>query len=172
VIGFLNRADSKQGRHCDNHELVVQALQKHDFGFSEPPQIKYLDSFDGLSFQEQITFMSQIDILIGPHGAQVTSAAFVPTCGGVVEFIPKGYYYPSFFGSLSQSTGHYYRYIYLGNFTNRMQEWEYWTVQDGKRRGQAKKWYTTVNPEAVVMAVKELTAEWQQCCQRGSRPFG
>lgn len=84
VIGFLNR---KKGRHVDNHAEIVNSLKEN---FGSDLIIRYLDSFDDLSFLDQITYMSQVDLLVGPHGAQLTSIGFIPTCGGLLELFPKG----------------------------------------------------------------------------------
>lgn len=112
VIGFLNRVG---GRHVENENEILKALQDANTA----SDIRYLDSFDGMSFQEQVIFMAEVDVLIGPHGAQFASIAFLPPCGGLVEFFPTGYFVPSYFGSLAASTGHSHVYIYTGNSTTR-----------------------------------------------------
>ncbi|CAB9519431.1 unknown protein [Seminavis robusta] len=167
VIGFLNRQPNG-GRHCNNSQAVISALEQHDFGTDHSPKIHYLESFDGLSFKEQVTFMAQIDILIGPHGAQFTSAAFLPSCGGVLELFPKGYYVPNFFGTLTRSTGHYYYSLYTG--ANRSEEMSrYMRFLDG--RNKARGFNVTADPESVVQAVSKLLARWQNCCLSGPHPF-
>ncbi|CAB9519430.1 expressed unknown protein [Seminavis robusta] len=152
VIGFLNRQPNG-GRHCNNSQAVISALEQHDFGTDHSPKIHYLESFDGLSFQEQVTFMSQIDILIGPHGAQLTSAGLLPTCGGVLELFPKGYHVPHFFGTLTRSTGHYYYSLYTGD--NKAAETQFY-MRNLRRRDEARRFNVTADPESVVRAVSEL----------------
>ena len=135
VIGFLNRHISS-GRYVTNHASIIKALEEELYPNNNKNSsevtattttttsagVHYLSSFDGLSFQEQIAFMHKIDILIGPHGAQLTSVPFIPECGGILELFSTGYYKPGFFGSLSRSTGHYHISYYTGNITNRVEE--------------------------------------------------
>jgi hypothetical protein len=78
VIGILNRAPEANRTILNVNRLqtYLQKLTNH--------QVK-LVYFEGKSFLEQITFMSQVDILVSPHGAQMTSLNFMPMCGGIFE---------------------------------------------------------------------------------------
>jgi len=174
AIGFLNR---KSSRRVDNYREVLQRLRRgnpQNTVFSSvctgPQKIQYLDSFDHKTFIEQITFMSQIDILIGPHGAQFTSTLFLPECGGLIEIFPKGYYIPNFFGSLARATGHEYVSIYTGtNGTNQTAEIDE-HMNTFKGRTRARGYHIQVHDPAVVAAaVQKLTLRWQSCCRRPRR---
>jgi hypothetical protein len=112
--------------------------------------------------------MSNIDILIGPHGAQLTNIAFMPQCGGILEIFGKGYYIPHYYGSLARSTGHYYYNVYTG--TSIVKETNYY--MRGKHRYEARRFNMTVDDlPGVVTTVEALIERWQKCCERGARPF-
>ncbi|KAL5705469.1 hypothetical protein ACHQM5_023767 [Ranunculus cassubicifolius] len=46
---------------------------------------------DNLSFCEQVSLMSATDILVSPHGAQLTNMFFMDKNSSVLEFFPKGW---------------------------------------------------------------------------------
>lgn len=46
---------------------------------------------DNLSFCEQVKLMSQTDILVSPHGAQLTNMFLMERNSSVMEFFPKGW---------------------------------------------------------------------------------
>jgi hypothetical protein len=73
-IGILNR---QKNRSILNIESLRQAVQQHT-GQQEIAVVYFEDK----SFDEQLAFLSQTDILISPHGAQLTGIPFMPTCGG------------------------------------------------------------------------------------------
>jgi hypothetical protein len=163
VIAFLNR-EIQSGRHVVNYQEILDFLRDH----FPSHDIRYLSSFDGTSFDDQVTFMSNIDILIGPHGAQLTNIAFMPQCGGILEIFGKGYYIPHYYGSLARSTGHYYYNVYTG--TSIVKETNYY--MRGKHRYEARRFNMTVDDlPGVVTTVEALIERWQKCCERGARPF-
>lgn len=114
------------------------------------------------SFNEQIAFFSGVDILISPHGAQLTGIPFMPNCGSVLEFFPAGYLWPDYFGALATSSGLNYSYIYLGN------------DEGGLFRGNGLKaaMIRSINRrvhmcppiDKVVESLPILVTQWQQCC--------
>jgi Glycosyltransferase 61 len=70
-------------------------------------------SFDGWSFAEQVVFMNSVDVLISPHGAQLTSIPFLPNCASILELFPQGYHPPYYFGSLAVASGVTHSYTSL-----------------------------------------------------------
>jgi Glycosyltransferase 61 len=65
------------------------------------------------SFEEQIQFFSTVDVLISPHGAQLTSIPFLPNGASVLEVFPLGYEQHAFFGTLAAICGVTHAYTYL-----------------------------------------------------------
>jgi hypothetical protein len=54
---------------------------------------------------EQILFFHHHDIIISPHGAQITGIPFMKSpCSIIIELFPKGYYISYYFGSLESSS--------------------------------------------------------------------
>jgi hypothetical protein len=70
-------------------------------------------SFDGWSFADQVLFMNSVDILISPHGAQLTSIPFLPACASIFELFPTGYHPPYHFGTLAAASGITHSYTAL-----------------------------------------------------------
>ncbi|CAB9530526.1 unknown protein (Partial), partial [Seminavis robusta] len=142
VIAFLDRKDSK--RSIANGPEVLDKLRQsgHD--------VRYQPSFHGMSLIEQIKFMSEADIVMGPHGTQFTTSLFMPWCGSLLEFFPRQYYAPNWYGSMVALSGKHHFLTYQG--------------------GQALNAYrrNTRHFNASVEAVEQVTAvmveRWHSCC--------
>ncbi|CAB9523314.1 expressed unknown protein [Seminavis robusta] len=152
VVGFLNR---QGGRRVTNYQAILQALNL--------TTVYYLDSFDHTTFLQQAAFMSHVDILIGPHGAQLTSAFLQPTCGGVLELFPKGLFWTSFFGTLATTTGHHHAALYTGTLAKQQNETKYYQ-STLELRVQSRNFPIHANPPAVVQQVEQLIQQWRACC--------
>jgi hypothetical protein len=106
-IALVNR---RNNRRLMNTKEVLEDLRLHfDLSYDIPELL-----FEGKSFEYQVEALSTIDILITAHGAQETGLVFLPRCGGVLEVIPGGYFYPNFFGTLAASAGLEHAFLYLG----------------------------------------------------------
>lgn len=97
-IGFINRTDS---RGLDFVEFIKFVEQYFKLKCKEIV-------FDDLSFFDQIKFFNDHDIIISPHGAQLTSIPYMPDFGYVVEINTPEYFRPAYYGSLAQSSGKNY----------------------------------------------------------------
>jgi Glycosyltransferase 61 len=162
TIGFLNRASE---RRVDNHKEILKAIQKSSILGESPSNVTlfYMDSFDKMTFEEQIEFMPREDILFGPHGAQFTSTVFQPACSGLLDLFPKGYYLPFYFGSLARATGHYHFSLCNGgdNITEELQG-----MLTFEGRMSARGSHFRANASLVVAGVQQLALRWQMCCDR------
>lgn len=147
-IVFLNRQNTR--RQISNYQEILDALQ--EAGYS----VQYKKNFDNMTMVEQIEFMAQADIVIGPHGAQFTNTIFQPKCGSLVELFGEHYYVPNFFGSLARLSGKYHFFYYPG-------------------KGIALRKYRTTPeysalPELVVQMTKLAVERWHSCCEHGFGP--
>ena len=70
--------------------------------------------FDGKTFREQATWTHAMDVVVSPHGAQLTNLLFAAECAVVVELFPKSYFIPGYFGALAASVGALPFYGYPG----------------------------------------------------------
>lgn len=156
VIGILNRKPSSNRTiiNLERFETYLGKLTSH------PVQVKY---FEGTTFMEQITFMSNIDILISPHGAQLTSLNFMPPCGGVFELFPPGYYLPHFFGPLATTSGLLHGYAYTG--ANVQTEWYEGNLLDRKKRFRARDQNVCVPLEKSLDIIGKMVDGWKECCR-------
>eukprot|EP00797_Seminavis_robusta_P024480 Sro410_g137490.2 (239) ;mRNA; r:59590-60306 len=159
TIGFLNRVGH---RHVSNSHDIIQEIAASKINHTE---IQYLDSFDGKSFLEQAAFMANVDILISPHGAQLTNSIFMPQCGGFLELFPRGYHWPELFGTLAASNGHLPVGLYTGPPENRTQDIKYfWSTYE--LRIQAKHKSVEAHPGMSALAIQELVLHRESCCQQ------
>ena len=150
IIVVLNREGAR--RSLGNHEEIIEALR--DAGYD----VTYKESFDGVPFVEQMRFLSQVDILIGPHGAQFTNTLFQPECGSLLELFNREYYCPNFFGSLAALSGKHHFFVYPGGETNQK------TLHAAREAP-----FFEVNPDIVVEMTNLMVKRWHSCCQSGFR---
>jgi Glycosyltransferase 61 len=135
-IGILNRAGSRRleqvnalvdrlGQdlryHNHHHPTSPQQQQQQQ---PPPPRLMY---FENASFAEQVQFFAETDILVSPHGAQLTGIPFMrignntttassssscSSCRQVLEIFPPAYILPDFFGTLTVQSGLHHSYLY------------------------------------------------------------
>lgn len=161
-IAILNRDQRYSKRSFLNANELAREITSR--GLSTHVPIVY---FENATFQEQIQFFHQFDIVLSPHGAQLTSMPFMPSCGGVLEFFPRGYFMPFYFGSLARASGLHYMALYVSE-----NDWEAETTLATKTvhsRFRARQ--SNLCPLVVdaVQAVTDMVGHWNQCCSRVGR---
>jgi hypothetical protein len=154
-IGILNRSkDSK--RSLLNANALREQLQVYS---RKPIKIVY---FEDASFAEQVEYMANVDILVAPHGAQLTPINFMPACGSVVELAPPGYSFPLFFGPLAASAGLSHSLIYTG--MNVTAEWDEMAKHSHALRVKSRHVNICVPLNVTVAKVAALVEGWRSCC--------
>jgi hypothetical protein len=157
-IGILNR---RKKRRLQTVDILV-----HELGQAFPMSSLTIKEFESANFSDQVDFFSSIDILISPHGAQLTGLPFMPNCGGLIELFPKGYHLPNYFGSLAIGSGLGYGYVYMsgGNETHETK------VMSATKSGRmnARKADLCPAPQKIVDAVRVSIDDWYQCCNRAA----
>lgn len=109
-IAILNRASNTSRTILNSRQLSdqIKSLSRDD---TVPVQY-----FEGLSFPQQVSFFRSVDIMISPHGAQLTGLPFMNApCAHVVELFPKVRYY-SWIAALYTRT--LYMYAWVFSFTH------------------------------------------------------
>ncbi|CAJ1951902.1 unnamed protein product [Cylindrotheca closterium] len=155
-IAILNRA-SNYSRTILNHRLLSDQMKTLSRDNSVP--VKY---FEGLSFLEQVSFFRSVDILISPHGAQLTGLPFMNApCAHIVELFPKGYAIPEMFGTLAIESGKDYSYLYISNNSSDMEQ-----AKDRRQRKRARSRNLCPSLDVMVEAVRKLADDWRMCCGR------
>lgn len=154
IIRILNRAGNRSLLNVE----ILQSRLSHQTGC--PVDIVY---FENKTFLEQITFMMQTDILLTPHGAQLTSINFMPACGGVLEFFPPGFWYPHFFGPLAASSGLTHGYIYTG--VNYYKEWTWGGLRHRWKRFEVRERDVCLPLETSLPFIEQLVDKWRECCR-------
>jgi hypothetical protein len=157
-IGLLNR---KQNRSLLNIVELQDAIQLRFPGSSIA-----LDYFEGKTFGEQIQFFGSVDILVSPHGAQLTGIPFMPTCGQVLEIFPEGYLIPTFFGSLAEASDLGHAYMYLGDSNQSLEEVQSRMMEDRKQRSRMRQANLCPVSDQVADSVEQLMEQWQNCCHQ------
>lgn len=158
-IGILNRQKSR--RLLNGQNLVEQLhLALSDTAVVVDANIAY---FENATFADQSAWFAAHDIVITPHGAQLSGLAWMPECGGVLEIFPFGYYLPKYFGSLAQSAGLLHGSLYLSDGDG-VGESQAMRAQHRVDEMRAANLCPPINP--VVKAVKTLLEHHQRCCSR------
>ena len=162
--------------------------------------------FEGMAFEEQVDFFRKTDILISPHGAQMTGLVYMATdygendeeediatyhslhkdqrnklrsCKQVLEFFPKNYVVPYFFGRTSVQSGMRHSYVYfddgldeMGNLTNPLQlkkvmPWEHFVSPSFEERSHDRTANFCIRPGDIISYVEKLIRDWYKChgCQ-------
>ena len=156
-IAVLNR---HRTRELANVPDIVQAL-----GGPSAASIHYFDS--NTSFRDQIDFYYSHDIVISPHGAQLTGLPFLPNCGAVLEIFPAGYYLPHFFGSLAAAAQIQHGFLLAtksGDWVAEVQAGMYNSTTRNRVRNNTKKRPFCIAPTAIRSAVDQLVQQRNECC--------
>lgn len=177
-IGFLNRQPSV-GRSLENVQTLARTIlsnisaSSNDGQQLELPHIQYFEG--GVTFEEQTGFFANVDILISPHGAQLTGVPFLANkpCTQMLEIFPENYLIPPFFGTLVRNSDIGYYYLYLSPTSM-----ENYTTNDHEDASYAKVFGDTLEsrvlarranlcpaPNVIIDAVSVLMTSWRQCCQ-------
>jgi Glycosyltransferase 61 len=152
-ISILNRS-LKSGRHLLNAKELVASIEATYI--NQTAAIVY---FEDISFLDQIELLMKSDIIISPHGAQLTGIPFMPQCSSVLEFFPRNYLVADYFGSLAAAAGIDHSFFYLSvNRIPKGQQYHY--IVDATYRNH------TQCPQMVqvMAAVTNLVRNWNSCC--------
>jgi hypothetical protein len=178
-VGILNRR-KPVGRSILNAERLAREVESALRQGSQNTHHNYnvtVMYFEGKSFEEQVTYFSSIDILVSPHGAQLTGIPFLGSpspcstttpaprrnCGALLELFPKGYLIPEFFGSLAISSGLQYGYLYLSEMDAESER-----AENLLNRIHARATNLCPPLSKVVDAVKNLIQDWETCRAEGA----
>ncbi|CAB9501648.1 expressed unknown protein [Seminavis robusta] len=94
-------------------------------------------------------FMSEVDIVMGPHGQQFLTSMFMPQCGSLFEFFPREYYVPNWYGSLAALFGKNHFFTYGGAYPH--------------MRSRETKSYNA-SADAVLRVTEAMVERWHSCC--------
>jgi len=86
VVLVLNRKDTRRMIHGESIAVALRSSKFKDF-----IRVVYIPNMEG-SLQKQAQIMHSANIVISPHGAQLTNLAFIRPCTVVAEIFPRGYY--------------------------------------------------------------------------------
>jgi Glycosyltransferase 61 len=152
-ITILNRS-LKSGRKLLNAEELVASIEA-----TYPNQTAAIVYFEGMSFLDQVQVFLTSDIVMTPHGAQLTGIPFLPPCSSVLEFFPRDYLVADYFGSLAAASGIDHSFFYLGNDTIPESK-QYHYFVDAKYRNNTQ----CPQMEQVMAALANLIRNWNSCC--------
>jgi hypothetical protein len=165
-IGILNR---KKTRRLQNKGSVVRAIESEMQARLNSVRARFvLGDFEDRTFQEQVEYLSSVDVLVSPHGAQLSGIPFLPNCGRVIELFPTGYLVPKYYGSLAAISGVEHSYLYLGSggLSRARQREIDRAMMTLKSRTAAREANLCPHPEALARSVVDVVREWLECCRR------
>jgi Glycosyltransferase 61 len=173
-IGILNRRPESL-RSLLNIDAIVDALETellhienvencYKLGKISKPTVE-VAYFEWRPFKEQIEFYSSFDIILTPHGAQETRLFFMPRCEAILEFFPKGYHIPWFFGNLARMSGIAHYTGYISDSTD--------IEEDLKHGYEGTEWWEQTNargvnlcpqiPPIIAYMMNSIIQDWQKC---------
>jgi len=171
-ISILNRDASTSRRSLLNAEQLAATLAQALHHGSSPAAS--FDSnaripivyFENKTFEEQVEFWDNNDIVLSPHGAQLSGIPFLPSCGSVLEIFPLGLYLPFYFGSLAaEAAGVAYTAVY----TSVTGDWKAENAEhqrDIGTRQQTRRRNVCPSVDVVVEETFRLIESWRVCCQK------
>jgi hypothetical protein len=83
----------------------------------------------------------------------------MPKCGGVLELLPDGYFFPRFYGTLASTAGIEHAYIHLANNASS-------AVVDVKLRDVG---FLYPSFRTIQEGVDLLLERWRRCCHDAAR---
>jgi hypothetical protein len=159
-IAILNRNDKSQ-RKLVNAEKIAAAIVD---AFSDRIMSVPIVYFEKKTFLEQVRFFLETDIVVSPHGAQLTSLAFLPQCAALLEFFPKDYLVADYFGSLARAINVSHSFFYLADgFDNpeivmSYEKYHYYISADYRSLNQCP------SVGNVTSAIIQMVKNWELCC--------
>jgi hypothetical protein len=151
-IAIINRHEK---RHVGNVDVIRNAVRSaFELPYTVP--IYYIER---TSLEEQVSIWSSVDVAITPHGAQETGLIFLPACGGVLEFLPHGYYYPNYFGSLAAGSGKHHAFLCMS--ANQSDH----SCHHDNVNGPVYKGDWCPPERHIQHGVAILLHQWKECCQ-------
>lgn len=122
-----------------------------------------ITDFETTPFLGQVQFFAETDLVVSPHGAQLTGIPFLPRCGSVLELFPAGFFLPHYFGSLAASSRIHHGYMYLG--TN--------LAAEQAAAEQSVAWRRKIRSRPIcppiskiVNGILQMVDTWRRCCTR------
>jgi hypothetical protein len=173
-IGILNRKES-DGRSIMNAELLAELIRNKvflnstqqaplDASLPHVSPLVSLEYFDrSCSLEERIRYFNSIDILISPHGSQLTGIPFLANkaCSHLIEIFPVGHSTtPEFFGSLAIDSGVSYTYVYVDSEEGNV---------DSTSKTKTTSQNMCVDVAVVVAAVQKAVEKWGRCQHQQKR---
>jgi hypothetical protein len=108
VVTYISRQNSNRRLADADHESIVKCLNGVDgIIFQEIVMENY-------SFEQQVQYMNETDLLLGVHGNGLTHAAFMKPHRAVCEIYPPGVTFQWDYCTLSKMMGHEYLCIFNG----------------------------------------------------------
>lgn len=172
-ISILNRDASTSRRSLLNAEQLAATLAQAFYhgassAASPPPDSSAripIVYFENKTFEEQVEFWDYNDIVLSPHGAQLSGIPFLASCGSVLEIFPLGLYLPFYFGSLAaEAAGVAYTAVY----TSVTGDWKAENAEhqrDIGTRQQTRRRNVCPSVDVVVEETFRLIESWRVCCQ-------
>jgi Glycosyltransferase 61 len=159
-IAILNR---HRKRELQNAHEVAQKLKDELSQIANVKDIEVVYFNESTTFRDQIQLFSSTDILISPHGAQLTGIPFMPNCAEIFEIFPAGYYLPYYFGSLASASGLQHAFTSSTSSSVNWKDESIRGMKDRKSRQSVRNTPICISPDTIVDAVRDLVTSWKKC---------
>mmetsp|Transcript_12604 Transcript_12604/g.18877 ORF Transcript_12604/g.18877 Transcript_12604/m.18877 type:complete len:464 (+) Transcript_12604:85-1476(+) len=129
-------------------------------------EVKVLSTLNGNSLKEQALEFHRADIIVSPHGAQLTNLAFIRPCTVVLELFPNQYYLSYFQKYVLSAAGIHYEGYELGRspLHDTMD-----TINNSELRGSARGKQMLASPQSILHALPRLILSCLSCQEDDQR---
>jgi hypothetical protein len=108
VVTYINRQNTRRRLSDADHTSIIKCLDNVDGIIFQSIVM------ENYSFEQQVEFMNETDLLLGVHGNGLTHAAFMKPHRAVCEIYPPGMPFQWDYYTLSKMMGHEYLCIFNG----------------------------------------------------------
>lgn len=172
-ISILNRSTQSKRSILNVDQLLEEIIQSFP---NSTVRVEYFE--DNKTMIQQAQFFMESDIILSPHGAQLTGIIHQPSydgCSQIVELLPQDYLVADYFGSLAKAAGVHHSFFYIQtdkrvNDTSTLLEHElpdpygqhkyhYYASSDYRNYQMCP---TTTK---LMASMQILVKNWQSCCR-------
>lgn len=121
--------------------------------------VNYIETFSGLTLQKQAKAMHSADIIVSPHGAQLSNLVYIRPCTVVIELFPRNYYLQFYQALVVSANGVSYDGYPVG--VNKVEETR--TMLAGDKRAETRDVRILTSPVSILEALPGLISASSQC---------
>lgn len=168
TISILNRHFKKSEKRKREWYYGIDTYNQLREEYGDILNVEYIPGYDDYTFEEQAKHFHSVDVVISPHGAQLSNSVFLRPCTVVLELLPPSFYHPRKLTLAMEAGGiGYYGYPHSGSPIADTPDHDSETgaalgTKNGWRGVRDVKWILA-STESIVYAIPELIQSGLSC---------